>query len=100
MEAGHFRLYDDAFGNDPRQWRAASPFHQLTARTPPILAVCSSLRLDSCNQASRFVDKAKALGTRASVLEEALTHEQINETLGEVNAYTSAVDAFVDSVVR
>jgi len=81
MEAPHFRLYDDAFGFDPRQWRAASPFHQLTARTPPVLAVCSSLRPDSCSQAARFVEKAKALGTRASVLEEPLTHEQINETL-------------------
>jgi acetyl esterase/lipase len=100
MEAPHFRLYDDAFGNDPRQWRSASPFHQLTARTPPILAVCSSLRADSCNQATRFAEKAKSLGTHASVLEEPLTHEQINESLGEANAYTAAVDAFVLSLMR
>ncbi len=100
MEGPHFRLYDDAFGSDPRQWRAASPIHHLSARTPPILAVCSSLRTDSCSQATRFTARATSLGSRASVLEEALTHEQINETLGEANAYTSAVDAFVAVLIR
>lgn len=98
MEARHLPLYDNAFGSDPAAWRAASPFHQLTHAAPPILAVCSTRRFISCSQASLFVDKARSLGGRAQVLEENLSHEQINETLGEPGPYTSAVDAFLASL--
>jgi arylformamidase len=95
MDGPHFRLYDDAFGRDRSAWRAASPWHQLHAQTPPILAVCSSRRRESCSQAEAFVAKARSLGTRASVLPESLSHEQINETLGEPGDYTAAVDRFL-----
>jgi arylformamidase len=95
MEHRHPRLYDEAFGGDPVVWRSASPWHQLTRGTSPILAVCSSRRSDSCEQAHRFADKAVSLGGRASVLEEDLSHREINETVGEPGAYTAAVDRFL-----
>ena len=100
MRRPHFRLYDDAFGSDPQFWRTVSPFHELTKRSPPLLAVCSTRRPDSCPQASAFVAKATSLGTKARVLEENLSHEQINETLGEKSAYTEAVDGFIGEVTR
>jgi len=95
MQSRHFRFYDDAFGSDPAKWRAASPFHAATKKTAPMLVVCSSRRATSCTQAHAFVNRLTTLGTRASVLEENLSHRQINEELGETSAYTKAVDAFL-----
>jgi len=97
MEKRHFPLYDKAFGREPLFWKSASPYHALTHREPPFLAVCSSRRADSCAQADRFVAKAKSLGITASVLPEDLSHREINETLGETSAYTAAVDRFITS---
>lgn len=95
MQARHLRLYDRAFGTDPAYWKAASPLQQLSAAAPPLLAVCSARRGDSCPQAHRFADKAKSLGLRAAVLEEDLSHREINELLGVDGAYTEAVERFM-----
>ena len=99
MQHRHFSLYDDAFGSDPSFWKRVSPYHALVQAEPPVLAVCSTRRSDSCPQAARFTAKARSLGMRASVLQENLSHEQINETLGEPSAYTTAVDRFVNDAL-
>lgn len=98
MRARHFRLYDEAFGANPSDWAAASPTQQLQSRIAPLLAVCSSLRADSCPQAGAFADKARAFGTRVQVLPEALQHGNLDGALGQPSAYTSAVDAFLASL--
>ena len=85
------------FGRDPQAWRAASPAEQLSRAGAPILAVCSSRRADACPQAQRFVARATALGTRAQVLEQPLSHGDINATLGQDEAYTRAVEAVLGS---
>jgi arylformamidase len=95
MKAPHLRLYDRVFGGDERYWQQVSPIDALTRSTPPILAVCSSLRANSCTQATRFVEKANSLGTRASVLEEGLSHGAINRQLGVAGSYTDAVESFL-----
>lgn len=100
MRRRHLRLYDDAFENSTSFWRKTSPYDQMHGSVEPLLAVCSTRRIDSCPQASDFVAKAKSFGTRANVLEENLSHEQINETLGEESAYTNEVDRFIRSVLR
>jgi acetyl esterase/lipase len=98
MEARHPGLYDDAFGEDPTYWRQASPFHHLTAAMRPLLAVCSTRRSDSCAQAHRFEDKATTLKVRVSVLEEDLSHREINQQLGIEGSYTDAVESFMGSL--
>src|SRR5690348_4726578 len=98
MRGRHAPLYDRAFGNDPAFWGAASPIIQLHAKTAPFLAVCSSQRKESCAQAQAFVDKARGYGTQARVLPENLSHEQINETLGEPSDYTAQVEEFMASL--
>jgi len=98
MQSRHLRLYDRAFGNDRADWLAASPLQLLQAPTAPFLAVCSSRRADACPQAQAFVDKAVALGTRAQVLPEDLSHEQINEQLGAPGDYTTEVETFLRSL--
>lgn len=98
MAARHFSLYDDAFGKDPAYWQQASPYHQLKGAGAPFLAVCSTRRSDSCDQAERYVQKATGLGTHAKVLKEDLSHREINETLGQPGPYTSDVDAFLGSL--
>lgn len=95
MRAPHLRLYDDAFGDDPATWAAASPIVRLDSKAVPLLAVCSSLRSDSCRQADAFASKAVSLGSRATVLPEPLRHGSINADLGEPSRYTTRVEAFM-----
>lgn len=98
MQGPHYRFYDRVFGNDPSVWTAASPKQQLVARIAPFLAVCSSQRRDSCPQARDFVAKAGSFGTRTQLLEEDMTHEQINEHLGAASDYTAQVEGFLRSL--
>ncbi|MGB4344548.1 MAG: alpha/beta hydrolase [Moraxellaceae bacterium] len=100
MKARHYRLYDQAFGNDPAIWAAASPTLQLTADAVPLLAVCSSRRDDSCAQANGLKARADALGVRVEVLPQDFSHKQINAELGLPGAYTQAVDAFIATLYR
>lgn len=98
MEARHLPLYDAAFGGDPAGWQALSPLHQLRQPAAPLLAVCSSQRAVACDQAQRFARHAQTQGTRVEVLPQALSHGAINAELGQPNAYTEAVEAFLRSV--
>jgi hypothetical protein len=104
MEARHARLYDQAFGKDPAYWRSASPVHVLTAGAAPLLAVCSSRRSEPCPHARQFAAKAASLGARAQVLEQDLSHGDVNKKLGQNGSYTQAVESFMgtldDSVRR
>jgi arylformamidase len=100
MENRHLRLYDRAFGRDPRGWRSASPFHALTIATRPLLLVCSAQRSDSCSQAHRFAAKAKSLNGSATVLEKDLSHGEINALLGKDPDYTREVESFLAQLVN
>lgn len=98
MTGRHMGLYDNAFGKDPKFWQSVSPIYQLTQKTVPMLAVCSTERKDKpCVQAQAFVDKAVLLGSQASILPEAMSHGEINEELGLESTYTDKVDAFMRS---
>jgi acetyl esterase/lipase len=98
MEARHARLFDRAFGRDREYWTSVSPFHVLAAPVPPIALVCSTRRGSSCRQADRFVAKASALGMRALVLKENLSHADADGQLGADIAYTREVEAFLSSL--
>lgn len=92
MNGRHLPLYDRAFGSDPADWLAASPYQQLRQATGPILAVCSSRRANACQQAGNFVAKAREFGTQAAVLPLDKTHGEINAQLGDEAAYTAEVE--------
>jgi arylformamidase len=98
MRLPHAQLFDNAFGSDPTRWEAASPMHQLTNKTAPIMAVCASERRVSCAPNERFLAKAKSFGTRTQLLPKALNHMQINRDLGQDNDYTREVEAFIRSL--
>lgn len=98
MRARHPRFYDRAFGDDPEYWRSASPFHAMAGASRPMLLVCSTRHDDSCSQANRFAAKASLLGARASVLEQNLSHQDVNQRLGEERGYTEAVESFLGSL--
>lgn len=101
MTRRHLPLYDDAFGTDRADWRTLSPIAQLHGTVPPMLLVCSTTRKDQpCNEANAFAQKARGMGRRAEVSGQALTHREINVTLGEPGAYTQTVDTFVAGLVR
>jgi acetyl esterase/lipase len=98
MSQRHFPFYDAVFGSDAAYWRAVSPLAQLKAGGMPLLAVCSSRRQDSCPQAEGYAARANALGMRVQVLPQNLSHREINQTLGQAGAYTSAVETFLASL--
>lgn len=99
MQRPHYRFYDRAFGSDPVYWRRLSPIHRLRPGTPPLLAVCSSLRPDGpCDQAEAFTRAMGRLGGRAEVLPQPLSHRDINRQLGQDNTYTRQVEAFIASL--
>jgi acetyl esterase/lipase len=94
------RIYDTAFGRNPADWIAASPYHQLTRDAVPMLFVCSSRRKDACPQGSAMVERAKTLGVAMAVLPQDLSHAEVNRELGLPSEYTKAVDAFVRRYLR
>lgn len=100
MQHRHPRLYDEAFGSDPAFWRKVSPAHALQPGAQPMLLVCSSQRDGACRQAHGFAQRLRAAGSRAEVLELARNHREINLQLGADPAYTVAVQAFIDSLIR
>lgn len=94
-------FFVDAFGADKDYWVANSPLEQLTSKVEPLFIVCSSNRAKSnCAQAETFKNKAITLGGKAELHPEALSHEEINSTLGLPNAYTTAVDTFITEVIK
>ncbi len=99
MQKNHYRFYDKAFGKDGAYWKTASPLDVLTTGAKPMLLVCSSVRRDQpCAQARAFATKAAGLGIRSEVSEQALSHKDINRTLGLPGAYTDAVETFLGSL--
>lgn len=99
MARRHFRFYDQAFGTDPAQWRAASPLQALTAAAPPMLLVCSLPRRDdSCGAARAFAERAHTLGVRAELSPQDLDHGDVNRNLGLPGAYTDTVEKFMASL--
>lgn len=98
MEARHLHLYDQAFGSDASYWEKVSPYHALAANAFPFLAVCSTRRSDSCQQVHEFAAKAASLKVRASILEQDLSHKEINQQLGAAGDYTDSVESFMGSL--
>jgi acetyl esterase/lipase len=99
MQRRHMRLYDDAFGKDVAFWKSASPIQQLSSNAKPMLLVCSTTRPDQpCDQARAFAEKATALGVRAEVLGQALSHGEVNNNLGLPGAYSDTVERFMRSL--
>ena len=98
MKSSHMRFYDDAFGKDPVFWKKASPVNNLSAEAYPVLVVCSSRRTNSCQEAGEFTDKAKSMGIKVSLLEQDMTHRQINDQLGIAGEYTRQVEKFMRSL--
>jgi arylformamidase len=95
---GQMSLFKTAFGEDPAFWRTASPMHRLSEKIAPTLAVCASGRADSCAHNDAFLRKAQGYGTRTQLLAKPMSHLEINQDLGEDNAYTREVETFIRSL--
>lgn len=99
MQARHLPLYDRAFGSDPAYWQATSPALQVAPDAPPLLAICSTQRRDSCPQAQALARRAASLGRSFSVQGEDLNHREINRQLGLPGAYTDYVSRWISSIL-
>ena len=98
MQNRHSHFYDQAFSDQPSNWKALSPISQLRQTLPAFLAVCSTTRPDQpCTQAQQFIQQAQKLGTKAQLLPLPLSHIEINKSLGKNNPYTQAVDQFIQT---
>lgn len=92
MNARHLPLYDRAFGSNPADWLAASPYHQMRQPGAPMLVVCSARRANACRQAGDFVTKVQGLGGQAILMPLDKTHGEINAQLGDDANYTASVE--------
>lgn len=98
MQNRHSHFYDQAFSDQPSNWKMLSPISQLHQALPAFLAVCSTTRPDQpCTQAQQFIQQAQKLGTKAQLLPLPLSHIEINKSLGKNNPYTQAVDQFIQT---
>lgn len=96
MQGRHPRFYDEAFGSDPAAWAKVSPMDQWTPAAVPMFVVCSTQRPDKpCDDAKAFQTQVQKAGKTMPILPQALSHADINRTLGLPGAYTQAVDAWV-----
>jgi acetyl esterase/lipase len=100
MTQEHLPLHDRAFGSDALFWRAASPWHCLSAATPPMLLVPSAQRPDSVSQSRHFAARTNELGGAAQVWPAPLGHGEINEQVGQAGELTSAIDTFFGSLLN
>ena len=100
MKKDHLDIYDTVFGTNQTYWNENSPYYNLTAKTESLFVVCSSVRTASnCEQATAYVNKAKTLGTNATIYPVALQHRDININVGLANTqYTADIDAFIKSL--
>ena len=96
MAGRHPKFYDEAFGTDPAGWAKASPMDQWTPSATPMMLICSTKRPDKpCDDARAFQDLARRSNAPMPVLRQALSHADINRTLGLPGDYTAAVDRFI-----
>jgi acetyl esterase/lipase len=97
VEGGYGDLMRMVFGNDPAQWEVASPWHHVSATTPPFLIVTSDGRGDAAAQAIPFGEHLRAAGVEAAVIEaKGRTHGTLNSELGRPgDATTQAVLDFL-----
>ena len=59
------QLMTFVFGEDHSKWQAVSPWHHVSARTPPFLVFTSDGRQDAAIQARPFVERLQAHGVEA-----------------------------------
>jgi acetyl esterase/lipase len=101
MEGKHDRVYDFAFGKDPARWLRASPQQALSAKSVPLLAVCSTQRTDNpCEQARVYAKHAEEVGTKVEILPQDLSHDEIYLKLGEPSPYTAKVEQFMTASLQ
>lgn len=98
METRHNFLHDNAFGDNHANWRAASPYYNLTGSAPPYLLVCATQSNNSYPQAINFASRAHTRGVTVKILQQEMSHGEVNELLGLEGEYTTAVEDFMGSL--
>ena len=99
MQSKYSKFFADVFTHNPNYWPSVSPFHTLKKPGKPLLMVCAIKRGFSCPLAKRFVEKAQALGNEVYLIEEDLTHAEVNANLGLPNQYTEQVNNFMQHLL-
>ena len=94
-------LYAAAFGDQPELWRDASPYWRLQpdSSVPPFLLVVAGNNPRKLDQARRFVERLRTVGSEGVVIEAPEhTHKTLNQQLGaDGDGVTSAVvELFTD----
>ncbi len=94
----HAPFFDAAFGTIPKVWYDASASNFVTSAMAPLLAVCSNLRPNACDQAQSFAQAAQAVGAQVQVVPVAKTYQQVGLDIGVDLSYTQMVDQFLARV--
>ena len=110
MQSGSARFYGQVFGDDPAQWKDASPIHHIAANRgiPPFL-ICysrgmrSTVTPERSQRANAFAKKLRAAGIAADVVDASdRNHGEINQWFGNPNdaKVTGKAAAFLDAILR
>lgn len=89
------RFYEQAFGEDPSYWRAASPMARIANPLPHWLMICGAEKPVSCTEASGFAEALEGAGATTTVVPVALSHAEIGAAVGRPGIETEAIDAFL-----
>lgn len=92
-------VYKRAFPDDPDFQQSASPYHRLSPGTKPLMIVCSTRRRDPCDQAKTYAVRARTLEARIDIVEEDLSHGDINEIPGQPHRLTGEIDRFMHGLI-
>jgi acetyl esterase/lipase len=94
------QLYREVFGDDPEEWREASPISHLQEGLayPPFLVLYVASRPDSRSQSIALAKKLRAVGGRAEAIGyPGKTHATINREFGlPGDAPSDAAMKFID----
>lgn len=97
------QLYLDAFGDDPKEWKALSPLlHVEQSRTyPPVLILYVKSRRDSTAQSVALSERLQEVGSHAEAIGyDDKSHATINREFGlPGDPPTAAASNFLDSVI-
>ncbi len=92
-------MFSHAYGKDAAKWPAASPIDLLNRQSIPLFIACSTQRRDSsCEQARLFAEQAEKFKIVTKIVEQNLSHGEVNDRLGIDREYTDAVEAFMASL--
>ncbi len=101
MQTRHARFYDQAFGNQPSNWKALSP---ICSSTPNFTGISGCLfhnwARPTMYTGTAIYSQAQKSGTKTQLLPIPLSHREIDQSLGQNNSIYPSGESFYSKPFR